>query len=53
MALDGEAEAARGSEVQHPGIARDLADDEGQFAAAQPFLQREQRILGRAGRDMD
>ena len=34
-------------------IAGDLADHAGELAAAQPFLEREQRILGLGGGDMD
>jgi len=47
------AKTARRGESQRLGIAHDLADDEGKIAAAHPFLDREQRILSRARRDMD
>lgn len=53
MTLGGKAEPARGGEIERFGIAGDLADDEGQLAAAQAFLQREQRVFGALRRDMD
>jgi hypothetical protein len=51
--IRGERKAALGGERQRLGIARNLADHEGEVAAAQPFLQREQRILGSVGGDVD
>lgn len=53
MPFDRQAEAAGGGEVQRLGITGDLPDDESEVATAQPFLDREERILGGAGNDMD
>lgn len=53
MPLRRKTEPARGGERERAWIARQLADDKGKLAAAQPLFQREQRILGGLGRDMD
>lgn len=48
-----QAEPPLGRERKGAGIARHLPHHEGQITAAQAFFQREQRILGRSGNDMD
>ena len=46
MLLCGEAEPARGGEVERLGIARQFADHEGEVVASDPFLECEQQVLG-------
>ncbi len=53
MLFGREAQSARGDEVERARIAHDLSDHTGEIAAAQPFLQSEQRVLGRLGLDMN
>ena len=53
MFLGRETQAARGGKIESARIARNLANDEGDVAASQPFLDRKQRILAAAGFDMD
>lgn len=53
MPFHGETQAARGGEIERARIARDLADHESQFAAAQAFFQGEQCILRTLRGDMD
>lgn len=53
MLLRGQAESARGGEIEAARIARDLPDDAGEIAAAQAFLKREQRVFGRTRGDVN
>ena len=53
MALRRQSEAARGGKIERARIAQHLSDNESDVAAPHPFLQREQRIFGRVGKDMD
>lgn len=53
MAFAGHGQPARGGEVERAGIALKFAQHEGKVAAAQPFFQREQRVLGFAGDNVD
>lgn len=53
MAFRRETEAARGGKGQRLRVACNLTNDAGEIAALEPFLQREQRVLGRVGCDMD
>ena len=53
MPLHRQAEPARTGEVERPGIASDLGNDEGQVTAAQSFLNGEQRIFGAGGGNMN
>lgn len=53
MLFRGQAQTARGGEIERARIACDLSDDAGQIPAAHPLFKREQRILRRFGSDMD
>ena len=53
MTLRRQRQAARCGEVERARIAQHLADDEGDFPAAHPFLEREQRVFGGVGEDVD
>jgi len=53
MPFRSQAEAARGGKGQGLRIARNLSDNKGEIAAAQPFLQGEKRIFRASSRDMD
>lgn len=47
------AETSQGGEIQGTGVSGDFPDHEDEIATAQTFFQREQRIFGRRGRNMD
>lgn len=53
MLLRHQAEPALGGERQSTGVTPNLSHHESQIAAAQPFFQREQRILRRGSGNMD
>ncbi len=53
MPFRSKAETARSGKGKRSWIARNLADNENQIAAAQPFLDREQGIFRALRRDMD
>lgn len=53
MLLHRQAKAARGGEVERPRIAGQLPDDESEVAAAQAFLEREQRVFAAPRNDVD
>ena len=53
MSLCHQREPPRGGEIKRARIARHLADDKGEVAAAQPLFQREQCVFRAGGGDMD
>lgn len=53
MPFGRQSEPARGGEIEFARIARQLADHESQVAAAHPLFEREQRIGGPGGEDVD
>ncbi len=52
MPLARDRQTARRGEIERARIAAQLADDKGEVGAAQPFLDREQRLLGLRRGDM-
>ena len=53
MPFRSKAEAARGGEAERARIARNLSNHAGEVAALEPLFQREQRVFGRGGSNMD